>query len=172
MMQLSHLLQLKQWHWPSLMFSLSSSPLFHFLAWGSLHEVLACETSGYSNDNVFTELPPWGRRSPYHVSIRGSLRLVTHECCPHCLLSLSVRIYNIRRGCGKRRASPCECVLCQGDQRCRGVEISKMARWVNWAVEKKWFRVLSMKNKSGLPRGSALIMTTYMQLCMMSFYQL
>lgn len=84
MMQVSCLLQLKQrlclisGNWtPSipdcLMFCLSSPALFRFLAYGSLHEVLAWEASGCSNDNVFAKLPSQGRHSPYQVSNHGPL---------------------------------------------------------------------------------------------------
>lgn len=84
MMQVSFLLQLKQrlarfLNWsPSisdcLMLSPSSPfPLLHFLAHGSLHEVLAWEASGCSNDNVFTKLASQGRHSPYRVSNHGPL---------------------------------------------------------------------------------------------------
>ena len=85
MMQVPCLLQRKQRYWPlsdtgtnpSTIVSCIACPrlslLFRFLAHGSLHEVLAWEASGCSNDNVFAKLPSQDRHSPYRVSSHGPL---------------------------------------------------------------------------------------------------
>lgn len=103
MMQVSCALQIKQRLWPSpspsSLLSVSetglppssivscgalSSPslLVGFLAFGSLHEVLAWEASGCSNDTVFTKLPSQGRHSPYQVLYHGPLSwwLIRVDC--------------------------------------------------------------------------------------------